>query len=39
MMAIRSLIISNGVPSLQMRSVGSYSTSETEKEGKKEKDG
>ena len=34
--AVRSVIASNGVPLLQMRSVGSHSTSKREKEGNKE---
>ena len=33
---VRSVIASNGVPFLQMRSVGSHSTSGNEKEGNKE---
>jgi hypothetical protein len=36
MKAVRPVITSNGVPYLQMRSVGSHSTSGREKEGKKE---
>ena len=35
--AVRPVIASNGVPFLQMRSVGSYSTSEREMEGIKER--
>jgi hypothetical protein len=35
--AVRSDIASNGVPFLQMRSVGSHSTSEREMEGNKER--
>jgi hypothetical protein len=34
--AVRPVITSNGVPFLQMRSIGSHSTSGREKEGKKE---
>ena len=37
--AVRPVIASNGFPFLQMMSVGSYSTSEREKEGKKERKG
>ena len=36
-MAVRPVITSNGVPFLQMRSVGSHSTSGREKEGIKER--
>ena len=35
MKAVRLIIASNGVPYLQMTSVGSHSASEREKEGKK----
>ena len=34
--AVRPVIVSNGVPFLQMRSVGSHSTSGREKEGNRE---
>ena len=37
MKAVRPVIASNGVPYLQMRSVGSLSTSGREKDGKKER--
>ena len=37
--AVRPVIASNGLPFLQMRSVGSHSTSGREKEGKKERVG
>ena len=37
--AVRPVIASNGVPFLQMRSVGSHSTSGREKEGNKERTG
>ena len=37
MKAVRPVIASNGVPYLQMRSVGSYNTSGREKEGMKER--
>ena len=37
--AVRPVIASNGVPFLQMRSVGSHSTSGREKEGKNERIG
>ena len=37
MKAVRPVILSNGVPSLQMRSVVSHSTSGIEKEAKKER--
>ena len=37
--AVRPVIASNGVPFLQMRSVGLHSTSEREKEGNKERTG
>ena len=36
MKAVRPIVSSNGVPYLQMRSVGSLSTSEKEKEGNKD---
>ena len=36
MKSVRSVIASNGVPSLQMRSVGSHNTFGREKEGRKE---
>ena len=36
MMAVRPVIASNGVPSLQIMSVGSHSTLAREKEGKQE---
>jgi hypothetical protein len=36
MKAVGTVIDSNGVPFLQMRSLGSQSTSEKEKEGRKE---
>ena len=39
MNAMRSVIASNGVTFLQMRSVGSHSTSGREKEGNKERTG
>ena len=39
MKAVWPVIASNGVPFLQMRSVGSQSTSEREKEGIKERTG
>jgi hypothetical protein len=39
MRAVRPDIVSNGVPSLQIRSVGSHSTSERKEEGKKERVG
>ena len=39
MKAVRPVIVSNGVPSLQMNSVGSHSTPGMEKEGKKEMTG
>ena len=39
MIAVRPVIISNGVLYLQMRSLGSHSTSAVEKEGKKERTG
>ena len=35
--AVRPVIVSNEVPFLQMRPVGSHSTSEREKEGNKER--
>ena len=34
--AVRPVIASNGVPFLQMRSVGSHSSSDREREGKKD---
>ena len=34
MKAVRPFIVSNGVPYLQMRSIGSHSTSKREKKGK-----
>ena len=34
MKAVQPVFVSNGVPSLQMRSVGSHSTTGREKEGK-----
>ena len=37
--AVQPVIVSNGVPFLQMRSVGSHSTSGREKEGNKERTG
>ena len=37
--AVRPVIASNGVPFLQMRSVGSHSMSGREKEGNKERTG
>ena len=37
MKAVRTVIASNRVPYIQMRSVGSHSTSGMEKEGKKKK--
>jgi hypothetical protein len=37
--AVLPVIVSNGDPYLQMRSVGSHSTSGMEKEGKKERMG
>ena len=39
MKAVRPVIAANGVPYLQMRSIGSHSTSGREKEGKKERTG
>ena len=39
MKALRPVVVSNGVPFLQMRYVGSHSTSGREKEGIKERMG